>query len=388
MMGSVAASRTRKRGIARHEGRPMRILYGVVGEGMGHATRSRVILDHLVARNHEVQIVVSGRAHDYLKKRFSGVKNIWGFQFVYADNEVKNLRTVLLNLKSALSGLPKNARQYFEIARSFRPDCVISDFESWSYLFGKNYLLPVFCLDNIQIIHRCAHPKSIIKGHERNFRLQNAFVKAKLPGCTHYFITTFFRPRVVKARTTLHPPVLRPEILAARSEPGDHLLVYQTSTSNQRLIDALKRCGVPCHVYGMKRDLTRDEKDGSVLFRPFSEAGFIDDLRTARGVVANGGFTLLSEAVYLHKPIFSIPVGKQFEQVLNARYVEHLGYGAMAESFSAEALGRFLERIPDYTRSLASYRQDGNKDILHALDRTLAGVSASGRSREARPPSP
>jgi len=26
----------------------MRILYGVVGEGMGHAMRSRVILDHLV----------------------------------------------------------------------------------------------------------------------------------------------------------------------------------------------------------------------------------------------------------------------------------------------------------------------------------------------------
>src|SRR5215472_7754189 len=117
---SMAASRLRQRGTVTR-GISMRILYGVVGEGMGHATRSRVILDHLVARNHEVQIVVSGRAHDYLKKRFEGVKNIWGFQFVYADNEVKNFRTVLLNLKGALAGLPKNARQYLEIARSFRP---------------------------------------------------------------------------------------------------------------------------------------------------------------------------------------------------------------------------------------------------------------------------
>jgi len=39
----------------------MRILYGVVGEGMGHAMRSRVILDELV-KEHQVQVVVSGRA--------------------------------------------------------------------------------------------------------------------------------------------------------------------------------------------------------------------------------------------------------------------------------------------------------------------------------------
>jgi UDP:flavonoid glycosyltransferase YjiC (YdhE family) len=31
----------------------MRILYGVVGEGMGHATRSRVVLEELV-KEHEV----------------------------------------------------------------------------------------------------------------------------------------------------------------------------------------------------------------------------------------------------------------------------------------------------------------------------------------------
>jgi uncharacterized protein (TIGR00661 family) len=46
----------------------MRILYGVVGEGMGHAMRSRVVLDELIKR-HEVHVVVSGRAYDYLRTR-------------------------------------------------------------------------------------------------------------------------------------------------------------------------------------------------------------------------------------------------------------------------------------------------------------------------------
>ena len=49
----------------------MRILYGVVGEGMGHATRSRVQLEHLLSQGHEVRVVVSGRAHDFLTSRFA-----------------------------------------------------------------------------------------------------------------------------------------------------------------------------------------------------------------------------------------------------------------------------------------------------------------------------
>ena len=47
----------------------MRILYGVVGEGMGHAMRSAVVLEHLVSRGHEVAIFVSGRAAEYLSAR-------------------------------------------------------------------------------------------------------------------------------------------------------------------------------------------------------------------------------------------------------------------------------------------------------------------------------
>src|SRR5438105_9533596 len=134
----------------------MRILYGVVGEGMGHAIRSRVILDKLV-KKHDVQVVVSGRAHDYLEKRAGQhlqVKKIWGFTIVTEDNEVKNFRTLLANLKGAITGgWPRNVRAYFDIAEKFRPEVVISDFESWSYLYGVNHMLPIVSIDNMQIIN-------------------------------------------------------------------------------------------------------------------------------------------------------------------------------------------------------------------------------------------
>jgi uncharacterized protein (TIGR00661 family) len=354
----------------------MRILYGVVGEGMGHAMRSRVVLEELVKR-HEVQVVVSGRAYDYLKQRATDhltVQKIWGYSIVYEDNEVQNFKTLLANAKGAVKGWPQNVRAYFDLAEKFQPDLVISDFESWSYLFAVNHRLPVLSVDNTQIIDRCTHAPEILDGMAADFRLTKAIVKAKVAGAAHYYITTFFYPPARKPDTTLYPPILRPEILAARPEAGAHLLVYQTSTSNAALPEILARAGIECRIYGLRRDLKADVREGPLLYRPFSEAGFIDDLRTARGVIASGGFTLMGEAVYLRRPMLAIPIKKQFEQALNARYLETEGYGLAADEITSERLGEFVERLPDFEARLAGYRQDGNAALLTALEQGIAAA--------------
>ena len=201
-------------------------------------------------------------------------------------------------------------------------------------------------------------------------------MKAKLPGCLHYLVTTFFHPPVVKPRTTLVPPILRPLVLSARPEEGEHLLVYQTSTSDAALLDRLRATGLECRIYGVRRGIRAEERDGNLRFMPFSDEGFVDDLRTARGVVANGGFTLLGEAVYLRRPLLSVPVRKQFEQVLNARYLEREGYGIAAEEVTGEVLGQFLERLPDLRRNLEAYHQDGNRALFSRLDELLAAAVA------------
>jgi uncharacterized protein (TIGR00661 family) len=356
-----------------------RILYGVAGEGMGHAIRSRVVIDYLSQR-HDVQVVVSGRAHDYLKARERdrlGVNRIWGMSIVYEDNEVRNFRTFLRVLGgAALGGWPRNVKAYFDLNEQFRPDVVVSDFETWSYLFAKTHAVPCISVDNNQVVNRCDHPPEVIAGHETDYLVAKAVVKAKLPGCFHYCIASFFFPPVGKARTSLHPPVLRPELLAARPETGDHLLVYQTSTSNEVLPEVLAACGRECRIYGLRRDLAGDVREGNLVYRPFSEQTFVEDLRTARAVVSGGSFTLMSEAVYLHKPMLSVPVKKQFEQILNARYLESLGYGLAADELTSERLGSFVERLPDFERRLAHYQQDGNRDLLARLDERIAAALA------------
>jgi len=55
---------------------------------------------------------------------------------------------------------------------------VISDFESWTYLFAKAHNLPIISVDNMQVINRCSHEDDIIGNNRADFELARAFVKA------------------------------------------------------------------------------------------------------------------------------------------------------------------------------------------------------------------
>jgi uncharacterized protein (TIGR00661 family) len=361
----------------------MRILYGVAGEGMGHATRSHAFLADLVGE-HDVLIVASGRAHDYLARRFPQVREILGFSLAYEDNAIRRWETVVANLRGAVSGWPAQVRSFYQIARDFEPDVVVSDFESFVLTVARRERVAAISVDNIMMLDRCRHDEGIIGGDTLDFELARQIARAKAPGLRHAIVPTFFRPPLRRAATTLVAPVLREAVLAAEAEQGEHLLVYQTAAGSETLVRALHETGLQCRLYGVRRDLDEDLVDGMLVYRPFSETVFLDDLRTARGVIAGGGFSLLSECVYLRKPALSIPVAGQFEQTLNARYLQRLGYGEYAEAPTPEAIAAFLERLPQHERALRGYTQDGNNEALAALREQLALVALERETRKSR----
>ncbi len=356
----------------------MRVLYGVVGEGMGHATRSRVVLEHLLGAGHEVCVVVSGRAHRFLVERFSGrehirIHEIKGLHLVYEENAVDKSASLWSNLKQVPASLPYNLDVRKEILSSFRAEVVISDFESWAYFFGRSEGLPVISIDNMQIINRCRHPRSVRRGLD--WHLAKLAVKAKLPGAWHYLITSFFFPPPSRPRTTLIPPILRPEILAATPEIGDHTLVYQTSGVNTGLLPMLQRLPGRFRLYGMIPMGQPGRTEQNVELRPFSEGGFVEDLRTAKAVIAGGGFSLMGEAVHLHKPMLSVPIRAQYEQVLNARYLEQLGYGKMVLDFSEDAIAEFLGDLDACQRAVSTYPRYDTQMLYACVDELLADAA-------------
>jgi uncharacterized protein (TIGR00661 family) len=363
----------------------MRILYGVVGEGMGHATRSKVVCEHLTARGHEVKIVVSGRAHAFLAKTFRDVVEIRGLTIRYVDNRMDRDGTLARNVLAAPAMLAANVGAYFDKVARFRPDAVISDFDSFAYLFAKRHRVPVMSIDNQQIISRCKLPKFAKQGVKVDYQMIKAFVRAKLPACDHYVVTTFFFPPIRKRcqdDTTLVPPILRAPILEAKksARSGEHVLVYQTSTSDTKLLDELERVrDTKFIVYGLRHNARR----GNCTIKEFSEEGFVEDLATARAIVTNGGLSLIGEAIYLGKPVFSVPVRNQYEQILNARYIEELGFGLAAERIEGDLLRLFLREAPKFAGRVAKHRQDGNRELFHVVDGLLDRFARKVKKRAA-----
>ena len=351
----------------------MKILYGVPGEGLGHATRSKVVVGHLLAQGHDVRVVSSSRAYTMLAAAFGQqrVLEIRGFHLAYDGLAVSKLRTAVLTLRSAPEDLRVNFARYRDLLGGFDPDVVISDFESFSYLFAKLHRLPVVSIDNMQIISR-AKLNVAVPGDERgNYQLAKSIVRAKLPHSRHYFVTTFFNLPLQKERTTLVPPIIRPEILAAAPAKGQHVLVYQSATTQQNLVPLLQQLPDQAfRVYGFNKQ----ENHGNVQLCAFSEAGFIADLASARAVVTNGGFSLISEAVFLHKPICAIPIPAQFEQWLNAAEVQQMGFGRHFEAITADNLRAFLYGLPGYEAALAGYQQQGNEVLFAHLDEQLREI--------------
>jgi uncharacterized protein (TIGR00661 family) len=354
----------------------MRLLYGVVGDGMGHATRSRVVIEHLLASGHDVHVLASSRAFGFLRDAFAGrggfeATEITGLHMVYRDNRVRRAETAAVTLWETPKGLRKNAVVWRRLTAGPRPDAVLSDFDTFSYLLARQFRVPVVVIDNNHGVDRLRHPPDVLRGARADYVLARAVVAARAPRAWHYVVTSFFFPPLRKVGTTLVPPVLRPVVLAARREPGEHVVVYQSAATNRRLVPTLRKLPHAFRVYGMDRT----GREGNVTLRAFSEQGFIDDLRTARAVIAGGGFSLLSEAVHLRVPVLSVPLRAQFEQEMNARWIERLGYGLRAEELTPDAVESFLRRSDDFAHALGSYEPRDNSALLACVDECLARIA-------------
>lgn len=345
----------------------MTILYGVPGEGMGHASRARVVIDYLLQIGHDVQIVSSDRAALFLEQHFPGrVFTIDGFRFDYHSNGAVSVRKTLKRiLKNASHKLNRHANVYRLLHEGFQFDWVLSDFESFSMLYAKRFALPLLSIDNIQILHRTKPDIPIPSNMRRLFQMARNIVHYKVPGARQYWISSFFPAQIVQPNTKLIPPIIRPEVLQAKVRAGNHVLVYQRSISAthlQTILNSFPEITFFC--YGQDQSLHA----GHIIFKPFSEKEFLLDLAESKAVICNSGYSLLSECVYLKKPVLAVPIPQQAEQWLNAAAIAKHGYGLHAEHFNLSEISYFLNHLQHFQKALDAYNQSGNNELYALLD--------------------
>jgi uncharacterized protein (TIGR00661 family) len=350
---------------------PLKILYGVCGEGMGHATRSDVVARHLTARGHHVQFACDeGRALEYLRGRWGSenVAEVPGFKLSIQNNRVMLTRTLLEN---AATHLLSSGAHVISALGVREPDVVVNDFSAWTTRYAQLLRKPMVALDNIHFMTRCRHPQEWIDAHRDEAAAAMLVTETAVPEASFYIVLAFTRQAPVsQPLTALHLPVVRDAVSQQPVSDGGHLVVYFNDKADwSHILGVLHRAGRSVRAYGCPgvKEVT---KAGNVTLCPVSDA-LVEDLASCSAAVSGAGFSFLSEALALRKPLLAVPYEGSFEQILNGRYLDREGFGTWAPRLGDDVLGRFLSRLEPMRARLAAFPNDRNQGLFDSLDRLL-----------------
>ena len=347
----------------------MNIIYTINGEGMGHAMRSVVILEYLKQKGHQLMIVVgSERGARHLAEAGFEAHVVHGFHMSYQDNTVRRLQTALV-VSRALKYIRRDSKDLAVAARVFAPDVVITDFDIYGTYLSLLLRVPLISLDNIQVVTKSR--LAVGWRHVIDYGLNWFVARAFVPRANAYIISSFNLHLQKKKRKNVFfvAPIVRSAIRNATVADGDHILVYQTSDSYERLWNVLAASGQRYIVYG-----AQGSPAANITYKPFSKDEFVHDFVSAKAVISNGGYTLLSETVFLGKPILSIPIAHHFEQQINGATVSDMGFGMTVDRLTAEHLQEFIKKIPQYAASLSAVHFDPDQ-VYSVLDRELTRIA-------------
>jgi|APSaa5957512622_1039677.scaffolds.fasta_scaffold26638_2 uncharacterized protein (TIGR00661 family) len=346
------------------------IFYSICGEGRGHAIRSEVVINHLLSEGHELVLFSYDRSFDYLHDTFKTNKKvidfvkISGVNFVYDKNNFKLGKTIVRESKKIPSLLIRNTSLFLDMMLKYNPSLIITDFEPISNKIAKLVGIPLICIDNINFITKCE-----INEKFRDSALRQ-FTKHILRFNGNYnFITSVFDvplKKKYKRNTYLVGPIMGNCFRDIKITEENFILVYQTTGSNDKLLSTLKQSDEKYIIYGFNKEYV----DENLIFKKQSRQGFVRDLSSCKAVITNAGFTLISEAVTLKKPIYSIPVKGLIEQEINGYYVSKSGYGISSNEINGTDLMQFLNNLTNYKKNLLDRDYD-NKKLFNLLDEKI-----------------
>ena len=343
-----------------------RIVYGVSGEGSGHSSRAREVPTHLLESGHEVRVASYDRGHANLKDDFD-VLEIEGLHIATEDNRVRLVETFTSNLARMSEGVRSLKTLRNELFRAFEPEVVLTDFEPMTAYLANHYRLPLVSIDNQHRMRWMRYEKPPELAREA--LMAETVIRAMVPRPDVALVTTFWFGEVKNERTFLFPPLLRREVRELDGREGDHVLVYFTQGFEGFLEHLATFRDERFVVYGAGRE----GEAGNLVFKAPSRTGFLDDLASARAVIATAGFTLLTESLHLGKPYLALPMEGQFEQELNAHLLEEGGYGKNGRGATRDTVAAFLYDLLRYRGALEGYPRSADNGALFArLDEVLA----------------
>jgi uncharacterized protein (TIGR00661 family) len=328
----------------------MKILYAFNGTGYGHASRAMSILPLL--QHHEVDIMISGEMNPIdigheIKYRFKG------FTFAYSNGKLDYWKTFRqLNIFQFIKDVCSlSVEQY---------DLVISDFEPISAYAAKLRVVKSLSLSHHAAFLSKNTPRSYEIDHMAEWVLKN-YAPCKYNIGFHFDKYDDF--------------ILAPHIRSVirdnkdKAERKDYILVYLSAYKVEDLVNVFSKYKDFKFVIFSSQIDKPGWNNSNVKFRSANQSEFMYALLQCRGVITGGGFETVAEALYLNKPVLTIPIKGQYEQECNATAASRFpnGYkGTLAPVYLEHFLYKTFE-----SGIQNDFKISTDEEVLQAIENVL-----------------
>jgi uncharacterized protein (TIGR00661 family) len=331
----------------------MKILYAFNGTGYGHASRVMSILPLL--QNHEVDIMVSGEMNPIdigydIKYQFKG------FTFVYDNGKINYWKTIKrLDIIQFIKDVwSLNVTQY---------DLVISDFEPISAYAAK--------LRGIKSLSLSHQASFLSKNTPRSYEIDPMaeWVLKNYAPCKHNIGFHFDK---------YDDFILSPHIRSVirdnkdKTERKGYVLVYLSAYKVEDLVNVFSKYKDFQFVIFSSQVNKPGWNNSNVKFRPANQSEFMYALLQCSGVITGGGFETIAEALYLNKPVLTIPIKGQYEQECNATAASKFPNG-----YKGTLAPVYLEHFLYKTFGLGiqnDFKVSTDEEVLQAIEQVLYNV--------------
>lgn len=306
------------------------------------------------------------------------VRQLPTLEFKYKNNRAVSNTATLLGVFGRLPKYFHILRQLDDIVAETQPDVIINFFEPIAafYALTRHKRPPVVAIGH-QFMFQ--HP-GYVRTPELWKQLFSMKIYTRLLGArsTKLALSLYSAPDLPEKKIFVGPPILRKQLFSLVSNPnGDFVLVYLLNHGYAEQIIAWSDANpsTKLHCFYDKPGAPAELKHSpSLTFHKLDGEKFLQMMAQCRHVVCTAGFESVSEAAWLGKPLFLVPVENHVEQQVNAIDAQQFGIGLAEKSFNLDRLAELPERLP--TEKFHRWMSCASEKLFQAIEHAVRKESS------------
>ncbi|WP_432071864.1 glycosyltransferase family protein [Streptomyces wuyuanensis] len=343
--------------------RPLNVVIGVNGIGMGHSVRQSVIAQYLRDRGHEVRIVTNGAARvEYFRDLGFTAWDGWMPTLLARGDRIHASDAMRDNMRQAPVGVTKHLRLRRILRETGVPDVFITDYEPNTPRLAYHFGRPLISVDqqskyrhlDLPAVGRYARTADEQRLRYFAPRVDRSFICSYVPLEAADRRLEFIAP-VIPDSVRSTPVTTEPLATAYFSRYFDHGPEESVGTLASVFRQYVPDRALRIYVQPTEIGNLRKYADGKIEICTFDREAFITDMARSEAVFSNAGFNLISEAFVLGKPVHLVPL-PTYDQHWCAKVVQEAELGTAALRINRGAILDFLNRTRELRDNVVRHR--------------------------------